>query len=70
MSARRPRYINVIQRVREARPDITDPMGEIERRSLLIAGRIVTNPRALVPADASVVIRPPTRLRGEEKLEA
>jgi 23S rRNA (cytidine1920-2'-O)/16S rRNA (cytidine1409-2'-O)-methyltransferase len=69
MSSRR-RFINVIQRVRQARPDIADPAAEIERGSLLVAGRIITNPRALVPADAPVAHKPHTSLRGEAKLEA
>jgi hypothetical protein len=34
MGARRPRYVNVLERVRAARPDITDPLAAIEQGSM------------------------------------
>lgn len=68
MGARRPRFVSVLQHVQARRPDIGDPVHAIEERILLVGGRIVTNPRALVPSDASVVVRPRRPLRGEDKL--
>jgi 23S rRNA (cytidine1920-2'-O)/16S rRNA (cytidine1409-2'-O)-methyltransferase len=70
MGARRPRYVNVLEHVRRVRPDVTDPVAAIEGRVLLVGGRVVTNRRSLVRADASVVVLRANRLRGEHKLEA
>ena len=66
----RARFVPVLRLVRSVRPDIDDPERAIADRSLLVDGRIVTNPRALVRADARVVLQPPRRLRGEDKLRA
>lgn len=68
MGRQRPRYVNVINHVRAARPDIVDPAAAIADRRILVDGRIVTNTSALVPATASVVLRPSRVLRGEDKL--
>ena len=54
----------------DARPDLADPEGALVAGHVLIDGRVVTNPRSQVRADASVVIRPPRALRGEDKLRA
>jgi 23S rRNA (cytidine1920-2'-O)/16S rRNA (cytidine1409-2'-O)-methyltransferase len=70
MRGRRPRYVNVLQHVRLVRPDIVDPIAAIEDGRLLVGGRVVTTSASLVRADASVVLRRPSRLRGEAKLEA
>lgn len=72
MGTRRHRFVfvNVLRHVRAVRPDIADPVRAIEERSLLVGDRIVTNPQALVPADAPVVLRERRPLRGEEKLRA
>lgn len=67
---RRPRYVNVVPHVRATRPDIADPAAAILARRLVVDGRIMTSPRTLVPASASVVLRPSPRLRGEGKLTA
>ncbi len=37
---------------------------------MLIDGRVITNPRSQVRADASVVVKAPRALRGEDKLRA
>jgi 23S rRNA (cytidine1920-2'-O)/16S rRNA (cytidine1409-2'-O)-methyltransferase len=68
MGRQRPRFVNVINHVRAARPDIVDPGAAIADRRLIVDGRIVTNTSALVPATASVVLRPARVLRGEDKL--
>jgi 23S rRNA (cytidine1920-2'-O)/16S rRNA (cytidine1409-2'-O)-methyltransferase len=68
MGARRARFVDVLQHVRAVRPDIVDPVKAIEERLLLVDGRIVTNPRTLVPASAAVTLRERRPLRGEEKL--
>ena len=70
MGARRPRFINVLEHVRKVRADISDPVKAIERRRLVVGGRIVESTRSLVRADASVLLRDLHRLRGERKLEA
>ncbi len=53
-----------------ARPDLPDPEGALTAGHVLIDGRVVTNPRSQVRADASVVVKPPRALRGEDKLRA
>jgi 23S rRNA (cytidine1920-2'-O)/16S rRNA (cytidine1409-2'-O)-methyltransferase len=70
MCARRHRFLNVVDRVRSARPDIEDPLRAIEQRLLVADGRIVTDPRSLVRADASITVRRAAPLRGEAKLRA
>jgi 23S rRNA (cytidine1920-2'-O)/16S rRNA (cytidine1409-2'-O)-methyltransferase len=66
----RAKFRNVIEHLARARPDIPDPEAAITAGHVLIDGRVVTNPRSQVRADASVVIRPPRALRGEDKLRA
>jgi 23S rRNA (cytidine1920-2'-O)/16S rRNA (cytidine1409-2'-O)-methyltransferase len=68
MCAHRRRFLNVLDRVRAARPDIEDPFHAIEQRLLVVDGLIVTDPRSLVRADASVTLRRRRPLRGEAKL--
>ncbi len=66
----RRRFVNVVKHVRSTRPDIADPEGAIVARSLVVDGRVVTNPRALVSTRASVIFKPTRPLRGEDKLRA
>ncbi|MGZ4109246.1 MAG: SAM-dependent methyltransferase [Actinomycetota bacterium] len=66
----RGRFRNVIDHVARTRPDIAHPERAVAEGHVLIDGVVVTNPRSLVRADASVVVRPPRPLRGEEKLRA
>ena len=67
----RPRqFIPLVARLRNLRPDVPDPARAISAGEVLAEGRVVTNPRALVRADASVTWRPPRRLRGALKLRA
>jgi 23S rRNA (cytidine1920-2'-O)/16S rRNA (cytidine1409-2'-O)-methyltransferase len=68
MGRRRNRYVDVVTHVRTNRPDITDPAAAIERRALMVDGRIVTSPRTLVRAGAPIVLRSSRPLRGEDKL--
>ncbi|MGZ4129549.1 MAG: SAM-dependent methyltransferase [Actinomycetota bacterium] len=70
MCAHRRRFLNVLDRVRTARPDITDPIQAIDQRLLVVDGRIVTDVRSLVRADSPVTLRPQRPLRGEAKLRA
>lgn len=67
-SRSRSRFVPVLQLVRSLRPDIADPTSAIAERRLLVDGRFVTNPRALVRAGAPVTLAPLRRLRGEDKL--
>lgn len=64
------KFRNVIAHVSHARPDLDDPEGALVAGHVLIDGRVVTNPRSQVRADASVVVKPPRALRGEDKLRA
>jgi 23S rRNA (cytidine1920-2'-O)/16S rRNA (cytidine1409-2'-O)-methyltransferase len=66
----RAKFRNVIEHVARLRPDLEDPEGALTAGHVLIDGRVVTNPRSQVRADASVVIKPPRALRGEDKLRA
>jgi 23S rRNA (cytidine1920-2'-O)/16S rRNA (cytidine1409-2'-O)-methyltransferase len=68
MGRQRPRFVNVLDHVRSRRPDIADPAAAITARRLEVDGRIVTNARSLVAADAPVSLRPSRALRGEDKL--
>jgi 23S rRNA (cytidine1920-2'-O)/16S rRNA (cytidine1409-2'-O)-methyltransferase len=67
---RRRRFVNVVDRVRSARPDIPDPLRAIEQRLLVADGRIVTDARSLVRSDASISLRRAGPLRGEAKIRA
>lgn len=66
----RAKFRNVLDHVSRARPDVADPEGALVAGHVLIDGRVVTNPRSQVRSDASVVIKPPRALRGEDKLRA
>jgi 23S rRNA (cytidine1920-2'-O)/16S rRNA (cytidine1409-2'-O)-methyltransferase len=66
----RAKFRNVLDHVARARPDLADPEGALVAGHILIDGRVVTNPRSQVRADAAVVIKPPRALRGEDKLRA
>jgi 23S rRNA (cytidine1920-2'-O)/16S rRNA (cytidine1409-2'-O)-methyltransferase len=66
----RGKFRNVIEHVARSRPDIVDPETEVIAGHVLVDGNVVTNPRSLVRADASVVLRLPRPLRGEDKLRA
>ena len=64
------KFRNVIDLLARARPDLTDPEAALTAGHVLIDGRVVTNPRSQVRTDASVVIKPPRALRGEDKMRA
>jgi 23S rRNA (cytidine1920-2'-O)/16S rRNA (cytidine1409-2'-O)-methyltransferase len=66
----RAKFRNVLDHIARARPDLPDPEGALVAGHVLIDGRVVTNPRSQVRADASVVIKTPRALRGEHKLRA
>ncbi|MEO8424757.1 MAG: SAM-dependent methyltransferase [Actinomycetota bacterium] len=66
----RAKFRNVLDHVSRARPDLADPEAALVAGHILIDGRVVTNPRSQVRADASVVIKLPRALRGEDKLRA
>jgi 23S rRNA (cytidine1920-2'-O)/16S rRNA (cytidine1409-2'-O)-methyltransferase len=66
----RAKFRNVIDHLSRARPDLDDPEAALISGHVLIDGRVVTNPRSQVRADASVVIKLPRALRGEDKLRA
>lgn len=64
------KFRNVLEQLARARPDITDPEAAVVAGHVIVDGRVVTNPRSLVRADAAVVLRPDRPLRGEDKLRA
>lgn len=66
----RAKFRNVLDHLARACPDLPDPEGALVAGHVLIDGRVVTNPRSQVRADASVVVKPPRPLRGEDKLRA
>jgi TlyA family rRNA methyltransferase/putative hemolysin len=70
MHRSRNRFVPVLQLVHSLRPDIADPIRAILERRLLVDGRFVTNPRAMVRSGAPVTLEPVRRLRGEDKLRA
>ena len=63
-------FISVLELIRKHRPDIEDPEAMIRAGTILVEGRIATNPRGLVPRDASLNVRAPARMRGGDKLRA
>jgi 23S rRNA (cytidine1920-2'-O)/16S rRNA (cytidine1409-2'-O)-methyltransferase len=69
-STSRAKFRHVLEHLARTRPDIEDPEAAIEAGHVLIDGRVVTNPRSQVRADAAVVLRLPHVLRGEDKLRA
>jgi 23S rRNA (cytidine1920-2'-O)/16S rRNA (cytidine1409-2'-O)-methyltransferase len=69
-STSRAKFRHVLEHLARTRPDVADPEAAIIAGHVLIDGRVVTNPRSQVRADAAVVIRPPRALRGEDKLRA
>lgn len=69
-SSSRAKFRHVLEHLARTRPDIADPRAAIIAGHVLIDGRVVTNPRSQVRADAAVVLRVPHALRGEEKLRA
>jgi 23S rRNA (cytidine1920-2'-O)/16S rRNA (cytidine1409-2'-O)-methyltransferase len=70
VTSSRAKFRNVLDHLARSRPDLPDPEGSLAAGHVLIDGRVVTNPRSQVRADASVVVKPPKALRGEGKLRA
>jgi 23S rRNA (cytidine1920-2'-O)/16S rRNA (cytidine1409-2'-O)-methyltransferase len=64
----RPRRTPLLEILAKRRPDIDDPAAAIAAMSVQVDGAIVTNPRASVRADASIVVRADHAPRGSEKL--
>jgi 23S rRNA (cytidine1920-2'-O)/16S rRNA (cytidine1409-2'-O)-methyltransferase len=69
-STSRAKFRDVLEHLARTRPDIADPQAAIIAGHVLIDGRVVTNPRSQVRADAAVVLKLPRALRGEDKLRA
>jgi 23S rRNA (cytidine1920-2'-O)/16S rRNA (cytidine1409-2'-O)-methyltransferase len=67
-STSRAKFRHVLELLARTRPDLTDPEAAIKAGHVLIDGRVVTNPRSQVRADAAIVLRLPRVLRGEDKL--
>ena len=66
----RARFRDVVEHVAASRPDIADVRAAIEEGRVTVGGAPVTNPNARVRADAPVVVRGASTLRGEAKLAA
>jgi len=62
------KFRNVVRHVVILRPDLADLEATLAEGRVVVDGRIVTNPNALVRSDASVRILPARPLRGEDKL--
>jgi len=59
-----------LDQIRQTHPEASDPESLIRSGQVLVDGRIVTNPAALVRLGASIVVVTPRMLRGEMKLQA
>lgn len=64
------KFRNLLDHLRRLHPDIADPETAVAGGHVVVDGRIVTNPRSMVRVDASIRLRPPRPLRGEDKLRA
>jgi 23S rRNA (cytidine1920-2'-O)/16S rRNA (cytidine1409-2'-O)-methyltransferase len=69
-ATRRTRLRNVLDHIARVRPELPDAQAALVAGHVLIDGRVVTNPRSQVRSDASVVVKAPRALRGEDKLRA
>lgn len=69
-STSRAKFRHVLEHLARTRPDIADPRAEIIAGHIVVDGRVVTNPRSQVRADAAVVLKLPRPMRGEDKLRA
>jgi 23S rRNA (cytidine1920-2'-O)/16S rRNA (cytidine1409-2'-O)-methyltransferase len=56
--------------MQQSYPEMEQPDGHITEGHVLVNGVAITNPSALVPADASIRLRRPHQLRGQTKLVA
>jgi 23S rRNA (cytidine1920-2'-O)/16S rRNA (cytidine1409-2'-O)-methyltransferase len=65
-----PRFVRLAQYLSRSRPDIDDIAPTIASGRVLVDGRVITNPAALVRRDARVVVQPERVLRGTAKLAA
>src|SRR5439155_8038650 len=63
-----PRFVPLRRIMARLRPDVEDPAGAITAGAVMVDGGIVSNPAALVRADAAVRVIRRRRLRGEIKL--
>jgi 23S rRNA (cytidine1920-2'-O)/16S rRNA (cytidine1409-2'-O)-methyltransferase len=66
MPTRRP----LLDLLRARRPELDDPATAIAEGRVRVDGAVISNPRSLVRADASVVTEPPRVLQGVRKLGA
>jgi len=66
----RHRFIALLDRMRQSHPQIEQANGYIAQGHVFVNGVVITNPSALVPADASIRLRRPHELRGQTKLVA
>lgn len=63
----RARFVALTARLAD-HADVADPIDAITNGHIQVDGRIITNERALVRADAAIRVLRPTPLRGERKL--
>ncbi|HVM16288.1 MAG TPA: SAM-dependent methyltransferase [Gaiellaceae bacterium] len=70
MGRQRPRLRRLEDVVAQAHPKVHDPAAAIAAGEIVVDGIVVTNPRSLVRAGASVALRREPPLRGEAKLRA
>lgn len=64
----KPRLVPLVKLLAKQRPDIDQPEAAIAGMAVQVDGTIVTNPRANVRPDASIVVKVDQPLRGIEKL--
>jgi 23S rRNA (cytidine1920-2'-O)/16S rRNA (cytidine1409-2'-O)-methyltransferase len=66
----KPRFIALVQRVRQLYPQLGDPARLISDGLVRVGGLVVSNPRACIPRGAPVTIAAPAQPRGFRKLAA
>ena len=63
------RRVPLLRRLRELDPPIDDPEDALANYRVIVDGSVVTNPNSQVLPTARVVVKPPSELRGVQKLE-
>jgi 23S rRNA (cytidine1920-2'-O)/16S rRNA (cytidine1409-2'-O)-methyltransferase len=63
-------FVSLLSRLEQQQPDLAEPERLIQEGRVLVDGRPVTNPRALVPKASAIGIRANEPLRGELKMRA
>jgi 23S rRNA (cytidine1920-2'-O)/16S rRNA (cytidine1409-2'-O)-methyltransferase len=66
----RARFRGLLEHLAEVRPDLDDAYAAVMEGRVLVDGTMISNPRARVRVDASIIVHSDNVLRGEIKLRA